>query len=154
MGSSVDKCSPPVSEVASHPQALAQSVCAVQCMCYVCDFEHIQSFPSLKEDSNLKQWSGLGLCLLSLPLEHSRGMMGDVGHKKSMQCKKDETEGGEVHLSSWFFNVISSNLWKVGIFLLMILNYLLCSSCSLMPFFWTSYAIFNITLWCVYVFSV
>lgn len=55
VGSSIDKCSPPVSEVASHPQALAQSVCAVQCMCYVCDFVHIQSFPFLKEDSNLKQ---------------------------------------------------------------------------------------------------
>lgn len=35
VGSSIDKCSPPVSEVASHPQAPAQSVCAVQCMCYV-----------------------------------------------------------------------------------------------------------------------
>lgn len=50
-------------------------------------------------------------------------------------AKRMRLRGGKVHLSSWFFNVISSNLWKVGIFLLMILNYLLCSSCSLMPFF-------------------
>lgn len=49
-------------------------------------------------------------------------------------CKKDETEGGKVHLSSCFFNVISSRLWTVGIFLLMFLNCLLCSSCSLMTF--------------------